>query len=195
MSNTKIIFDPNLPPEYYLLDVVYQVRTADEALVSKEHVEMFGTPSTGFAKYDRQLIGSSTVCYLSIDRLVKINEKGYRIELMVADDAYAIYTSIHYYLSHWKRVMDTGINKTIVPYELLGAIDRFAQKVYPSATTFVLNPMEGDDVNTAYIASLLDSGGVAELQDKAPPKDEAEISPIAPSIQDDLMAHQIRWMR
>ena len=187
-----LVIDPAQPREVYILDVVYEVKTVEEALRSQASVEFYGTPSTGFSEYDNQLVGSYTFCALNIDKMSKIIDRGYYLGLVHEEEAKDVYDSVQHYLLGWMDVMSHGINNIKAPYDLLHRLDRFAHAVYPSAAATkqdgtLLTPFSN------FCEGIFAGTGLGELSKPVQPQ-EAE-APARRSLQEQLINHQARFLR
>lgn len=189
-----LVIDRNQPREVYILDVIYEVKTVEEALRSAAQVEIFGTPSTGFAQYDNQLVGSFTFCALNIDKMAKIHERGYYIGLVREEEAKDVYESVQHYLTGWMEAVGPGINHLKMPYDMLHRLDRFAHIVYPSAAAHYRN--DGTLLSPFYTfcEDLLGSTGLGELKIATKPQEEQPVI-ARKSLQEELLAHQARMLR
>lgn len=186
-----------MDPKYYIVDKVFGVQTVEEALRSRESIEMFGTPSTGFKQYDDQLVGSYTTCYLPIAKLAKIHEQGYHLAVLNREDCKTIYICVQYYLEKWMEIIRNNLNRVTIPYDILYQLDRFAHLVYPSASNvFNTNVDPGDALSRwmEQFQSECDIGSLEVVEDKNIDPETGE-RPVRTSLQEEIMQHQARRMK
>lgn len=189
--------DPSVPRERYLLDYIYPVNIPEDALRSREDIELFGSSSTGFKKYDSQLQNRMKTSALNIATMSTVVAEGHRLFLVNPEDVVPIWKSIEHYLQGWLAVMDRGLNKAKVPYQFLKELDEFANKVHPGATRLLSTEMRAVSENALFIENMYAEIGLPAVigsDDAVKPEGESEAQPRQ-SIQDSLLEHQISWMR
>jgi hypothetical protein len=136
---------------------------------------------------------AEVTCYLTIAAMAEIFAKGYKLDLVVHEDAKRLYEYVQYHLDSWMAIVRCDMNQNKAPYEDLKLLDRFAASVYGVAAY----QYEKADSSTPFGRFMSQFANLSEdAFGLGIPAEERE-QEVAPrrSLQDDLLEIQSRYLR
>lgn len=182
--------DPDLPSTEYVFKRIFFVRVPQQSLESEGDIRQFGSRSTGFAKYDNQIFGQMTSCYLTIAQMASIHDRGFGVQLVHYEDAKTVYEFVQHHLDTWMKFITGTLNTAKAPFEDLRVLDRFATSVYGVAAHQYTTP----DNLTTFGRWMSQFADLSDTAFNAPATEETKEADIKsrPSLQDALLEHQAR---
>lgn len=188
------LVDKNIDSTEYIFKRMFLVRTPREAILNRNEIEQWGSRSTGFRRYDEQLVGAYTQVYLPIAKIADIMHEGYHISLCdAANDSKRMYEYIQYHLESWMQVINGSMHKVDAPIEDLRKLDALANNVYAIAAGYY----KSDDMSEfEKFLTDLNFGGALPSMDLLYNQDQEQKpavnteAPARKSFQDELLQYQ-----
>lgn len=104
--------------------------------ITQDHMEYFGTPTTGDPHRDKQMLHTLVKRALTPIQMMELIHQHKSVYLIDPKDSLEIYNNIDTHLKKWKNHIDSGVNNRQVPTDDLLLMDTFAKTLFPYASRY-----------------------------------------------------------
>lgn len=137
-----------------IFDTIFMVRVPSISTYDPKMVEEFGSRTTGDKSMDDELLESTTVVGISIDKMLDLHDQGYSISVLNTSDMERIYNKIQDHLNAWRTHLTISVHVGKAPIDDLVKLDKFATTIFSNGGN-ILRPNELQDI----FASQLTNNG------------------------------------
>jgi hypothetical protein len=124
--------------------------------MSQDHMEYFGTPTTGDPELDKQMLRTLVKRALTPIQMMELVHQHKSVYLIDPKDTLEIYNSIDIHLKRWKTHIESGVNNRKVPEDDLILMDTFAKTLFPYASRYFPKG-NSDELQTQFDRAIMNN--------------------------------------
>lgn len=127
----------------YILENIYRCTVPDNATRTEGYLDLVGSPSTGFAEYDREIRNTRVSVVVNIPTILEYYLNGIDVDIPSPDDRLEIHKLIVGYLDEWRYHIANSINVRVTEHDkFLKDLEELSRALYETMSDDYADPEE-----------------------------------------------------